>query len=163
MEPSPSPSTSHCGDVSINIYNTKALQLKEEDGVAPRTSSHRFFSFFFSSLSLLYLGSFPWPIKGKNGHPARGQFFRTLKPPDPGDLGVSFLQLTNDTSTPLHFHQRPGSSSLSRPFITPTIDLSASNTSSSPLDVGTFSLNKYTSSCSLCTPSKPKHTIIEIY
>jgi hypothetical protein len=65
------------------------------------------------------------------------------------------------TSTPLHDHQRPRKSSLSRPFITPAIDQSASNTSGSPLDVGIFSPNQYTFLCPLCTPSEPKCATIE--
>jgi hypothetical protein len=73
------------------------------------------------------------------------------------------FQPTEGTSTPLHFHQRPRSSSLSRLFVTPTIDPSASNTSNLPLDVGTFNPNQYISSCTLYTPSEPKHAIIEIY
>jgi hypothetical protein len=40
--------------------------------------------------------------------------------------------------------QRPGNQPLSRPFVTPTINSSASNTSHSPLDVGTFRPKQYT-------------------
>jgi hypothetical protein len=59
--------------------------------------------------------------------------------------------------------QRLGSSSLSRPFVTPTANSSASNTNSSPLDVGTFHPNQYTSSCPLGTPSKLRHAIHKIH
>jgi hypothetical protein len=38
----------------------------------------------------------------------------------------------------------------------PTTNLSVSNTSRSPLDLGTFRPNQYIFSCSLCTPSDPR-------
>jgi hypothetical protein len=97
--------------------------------------------------AFVYHMTFLWFIKDKARHP----------------IGRIFFRPTKGTSTPLHFHQRPRSSSLFRPFVTPTTDPSASNMSSSPLDVGTFSPNQYTTLCPLCTPSESKHAIIEIY
>jgi hypothetical protein len=84
-------------------------------------------------------------------------------------LGILFLDHSEAhhdlrrTSTPVHPHQRLGSSSLSRLFITPTTNSSASNTNSSPLDIGTFRPNQYTSSCPLCTPSESRRIIHKFY
>jgi hypothetical protein len=130
--------------------------LKGGDSVAPRTGALDFFSFFFFFLSCT--PAFLWPIKGKAWHPAGGGGFFLGTP-----LEGSDFQPTKGTSTPLHVHQRPGRSSLSRLFVTPVANQSASNTSNLPLDVGIFSLNQYTFSFPLCIPSEPKRAIIKIY
>jgi hypothetical protein len=109
--------------------------------------------FISLSLSYVYPRSFPWSIKGKAGHPTWGSFF---------DHSEAHHDLRG-TSTLVHPHQRLGSSSLSRPFVIPTTNSSASNTNSLPLDVGTFRLNQYTSSCPLCTPSEPRRAILKFY
>jgi hypothetical protein len=51
------------------------------------------------------------------------------------------------TSTPLHLHQRLGTSSLSRQFVSPTANFNAANTSDLEPDVGTLCPNQYTSLC----------------
>jgi hypothetical protein len=159
-----------CGVVyiAINIAMWKRLYqhlqyqgtpTKDEDDAGLRTRS---LVFFFSSLSCT-LG-LPLVYKSEGLAPCQGMNFQDPEAPRLWGLrGILFFQPIGVTSTPLHFHQRHGSSSLSRPFATPTTDPSASNTSSSPLDVGTFSPNKYTSSCPLCTPSELKRPIVEIY
>jgi hypothetical protein len=55
--------------------------------------------------------------------------------------------LKRRTSIPLHLHQRPETSSLSRQFVTPTTNFSAGSMSGLELDVGTFCPIQYTSLC----------------
>jgi hypothetical protein len=92
VEPSPSPSASRRGDVSVAIYETSRTRLQEgEGGAAPRLFPPLFFSFLFSlPLSPLYTRSFPGPIKGKVGRPTGESLFGSFR----------------STSIPLHFHQR---------------------------------------------------------
>jgi hypothetical protein len=128
--------------------------MEEKGSIAPGLSP-LFYTFSFSSFSLclMYPRSFPWPIKGKAGRSIWGGFFNHSEA----------HHNPRRTSTPLHPRQRPGTSSLSRPFVTPTTNSSASNMNSSPLDVGTFRPNQYTSSSPLCTPFEPRYAIHKIY
>jgi hypothetical protein len=152
VEPSPLPSASRCGYVSIIIYNTRRARIQERKyGAASRPPSS---PPLYLSVSLLYPRSFPWSIKGKARHPFGGSFF---------SMTQKHIPTLGGTSTPLHLYERLGSPSLCQPFVTPTVNSSASNTNSSPLDVGTFHPNYYTSSYPLCTPSKPKRAIHKFY
>jgi hypothetical protein len=86
VELSPSPSASQRGDVPDTIYETNRTHLQEERAAQPRGcllcfSLSSVFLFLLSlslSLSLVYPESFPWPIKGKAGHPIRGILFLNI-------------------------------------------------------------------------------------
>jgi hypothetical protein len=55
VEPSPSPSASRRGDVSVIIYKTSRARLQEEEGgVVPRLSFLSVFLFLLSPPSLSY-------------------------------------------------------------------------------------------------------------
>jgi hypothetical protein len=124
-----------CARFYCHLQDQQDPPTEEKAGVALGLSSSLFFSF---SPSLVYLRSFPWSIKGKVGRP----------------IWARFLMLRS-TSTPLHLHQRLGTLSLSRPFVTPTTNFRAVNTSSLELDIGTFNPNQYSSLCLSSSPFGP--------
>jgi hypothetical protein len=112
---------------------------EEKGGAAPGPPSSRVFSFFFSSLSLSLVPQIlPLVYKRKGWVPQARKAIQARK-------NSNTEEQFNSTSSSLETWIL----SLSRLFVTPTTNTSASNTSSLELDVGTFCLNQYTPLCPL--------------
>jgi hypothetical protein len=78
VEPSPSPSISRRGDVSVIIYKTSRARLQEEEGgVAPGLPSSWFFLFLLFSLSHIPQ-VLPLVYKREGWAPHLGNLFKLL-------------------------------------------------------------------------------------
>ena len=106
-----------------------------------------YFSFLFPSSPSTVTPAFPWPIKGKVGHPTKGH--RIIGSPHcirSRALASNLKHIVEQRlSSQTHSFYPPETwdLSLSRQFVTPYYKLSAGNTSSPKLDIGTFGLNQY--------------------
>ena len=71
-----------------------------------------FFPFSFSSFPSTVTRAFPWPIKGKAGHPMKGT--QTHRTPN------TWLSSNRAPSAPVYSFHQTWDLSLYRPFVTPT-------------------------------------------
>ena len=106
----------------------------EEENDSPPGALFLFPFFLFPSAITL---SFPWPIKEKAERPTKKRANHRT------NTRHRFTSPHQTSSTEQPNLRDLGATSLSRQFVTPYYKFSASNTSSSKLDVGTFSLNQY--------------------
>jgi hypothetical protein len=116
--------------ITISITTCKTHRTRPWRRRAAQSRGSLFLYFSLSSLSLSHVPQFlPLVYKGKVGHPIGDLFLTTQK----HIMTLGGLQL--------HFTLTRDLGSLSRSFVTPTTNSSASNTNKSSLDVGTFCPN----------------------
>ena len=114
------------------------------------------FSLSFFSFSSSITRTFPWPIKGKAGHPMKGEILTQEHDISTRLSGKQALS-THSLLPPKTWDPLPLS-----PIYNPYYKPSASNMSSSELDVGTFRPNQYKPLCPPSTTSEPDAQI-QIY